>query len=131
MAGTIGVDSISDVAGASAAIQKISSLISQTSLKVGEGVGMIGVIDTVSRKLTEPDTQEQITKLQQGAASLAEGAGKVAQGASQLSTGADAAAAGSAQVAQGAADLATGARNLKDGSSRSCNGSWNPEKRSI
>ena len=111
--GTIGVDSISDVAGASAAIQKISSLISQTSLKVGEGVGMIGVIDTVSRKLTEPDTQEQITKLQQGAASLAEGAGKVAQGASQLSTGADAAAAGSAQVAQGAADLATGAGTLK------------------
>ncbi len=113
--GTIGVDSISDVAGASAAIQKISSLISQTSLKVGEGVGMIGVIDTVSRKLTEPDTQEQITKLQQGAASLAEGAGKVAQGASQLSTGADAAAAGSAQVAQGAADLATGAGTLKTG----------------
>jgi len=113
--GTIGVDSISDVAGASAAIQKISSLISQTSLKVGEGVGMIGVIDTVSRKLTEPDTQEQITKLQQGAASLAEGAGKVAQGASQLSTGADAAAAGSAQVAQGAADLATGAETLKTG----------------
>lgn len=113
--GTIGVDSISDVAGASAAIQKISSLISQTSLKVGEGVGMIGVIDTVSRKLTEPDTQEQITKLQQGAASLAEGAGKVAQGASQLSTGADAAAAGSAQVAQGAADLATGATKLKKG----------------
>ena len=112
--GTIGVDSISDVAGASAAIQKISSLISQTSLKVGEGVGMIGVIDTVSRKLTEPDTQEQITKLQQGAASLAEGAGKVAQGASQLSTGADA-AAGSAQVAQGAADLATGAGTLKTG----------------
>ena len=34
--GTIGVDSISDVAGASAAIQKISSLISQTSLKVGD-----------------------------------------------------------------------------------------------
>lgn len=113
--GTIGVDSISDVAGASVAIQKISSLISQTSLKVGEGVGMIGVIDTVSRKLTEPDTQEQITKLQQGAASLAEGAGKVAQGASQLSTGADAAAAGSAQVAQGAADLATGAGTLKTG----------------
>ena len=113
--GTIGVDSISDVAGASAAIQKISSLISQTSLKVGEGVGMIGVIDTVSRKLTEPDTQEQITKLQQGAASLAEGAGKVAQGASQLSTGADTAAAGSAQVAQGAADLATGAGTLKTG----------------
>ena len=113
--GTIGVDSISDVAGASAAIQKISSLISQTSLKVGEGVGMIGVIDTVSRKLTEPDTQEQMTKLQQGAASLAEGAGKVAQGASQLSTGADAAAAGSAQVAQGAADLATGAGTLKTG----------------
>lgn len=113
--GTIGVDSISDVAGASDAIQKISSLISQTSLKVGEGVGMIGVIDTVSRKLTEPDTQEQITKLQQGAASLAEGAGKVAQGASQLSTGADAAAAGSAQVAQGAADLATGAGTLKTG----------------
>ena len=113
--GTIGVDSISDVAGASAAIQKISSLISQTSLKVGEGVGMIGVIDTVSRKLTEPDTQEQITKLQQGAASLAEGAGKVAQGASQLSTGADAAAAGSAQVAQGVADLATGAGTLKTG----------------
>lgn len=113
--GTIGVDSISDVAGASAAIQKISSLISQTSLKVGEGVGMIGVIDTVSRKLTEPDTQEKITKLQQGAASLAEGAGKVAQGASQLSTGADAAAAGSAQVAQGAADLATGAETLKTG----------------
>lgn len=113
--GIIGVDSISDVAGASAAIQKISSLISQTSLKVGEGVGMIGVIDTVSRKLTEPDTQEQITKLQQGAASLAEGAGKVAQGASQLSTGADAAAAGSAQVAQGAADLATGAGTLKTG----------------
>ena len=113
--GTIGVDSISDVAGASAAIQKISSLISQTSLKVGEGVGMIGVIDTVSRKLTEPDTQEQITKLQQGAASLAEGAGKVAQGASQLSTGADAAAAGSAKVAQGAADLATGAGTLKTG----------------
>ena len=113
--GTIGVDSISDVAGASAAIQKISSLISQTSLKVGEGVGMIGVIDTVSRKLTEPDTQEQITKLQQGAASLAEGAGKVAQGASQLSTGVDAAAAGSAQVAQGAADLATGAGTLKTG----------------
>ena len=113
--GTIGVDSISDVAGASAAIQKISSLISQTSLKVGEGVGMIGVIDTVSRKLTEPDTQEQITKLQQGAASLAEGAGKVAQGASQLSTGADAAAAGSAQVAQGSADLATGAGTLKTG----------------
>lgn len=113
--GTIGVDSISGVAGASAAIQKISSLISQTSLKVGEGVGMIGVIDTVSRKLTEPDTQEQITKLQQGAASLAEGAGKVAQGASQLSTGADAAAAGSAQVAQGAADLATGAGTLKTG----------------
>lgn len=113
--GTIGVDSISDVAGASAAIQKISSLISQTSLKVGEGVGMIGVIDTVSRKLTEPDTQEQITKLQQGAASLADGAGKVAQGASQLSTGADAAAAGSAQVAQGAADLATGAGTLKTG----------------
>lgn len=113
--GTIGVDSISDVAGASAAIQKISSLISQTSLKVGEGVGMIGVIDTVSRKLTEPDTQEQITKLQQGAASLAEGAGKVAQGASLLSTGADAAAAGSAQVAQGAADLATGAGTLKTG----------------
>ena len=102
--GTIGVDSISDVAGASAAIQKI-----------GEGVGMIGVIDTVSRKLTEPDTQEQITKLQQGAASLAEGAGKVAQGASQLSTGADAAAAGSAKVAQGAADLATGAGTLKTG----------------
>lgn len=126
--GTIGVDSISDVAGASAAIQKISSLISQTSLKVGEGVGMIGVIDTVSRKLTEPDTQEQITKLQQGAASLAEGAGKVAQGASQLSTGADAAAAGSAQVAQGAADLATGAGTLKTGAASLATGAGSLKK---
>lgn len=126
--GTIGVDSISDVAGASAAIQKISSLISQTSLKVGEGVGMIGVIDTVSRKLTEPDTQEQITKLQQGAASLAEGAGKVAQGASQLSTGADAAAAGSAQVAQGAADLATGAGTLKTGAADLATGAGSLKK---
>lgn len=126
--GTIGVDSISDVAGASAAIQKISSLISQTSLKVGEGVGMIGVIDTVSRKLTEPDTQEQITKLQQGAASLAEGAGKVAQGASQLSTGADAAAAGSAQVAQGAADLATGAGTLKNGAASLATGAGSLKK---
>ncbi|MFR7960220.1 MAG: hypothetical protein ACLU6P_07270 [Roseburia intestinalis] len=77
---------------------------------------MIGVIDTVSRKLTEPDTQEQITKLQQGAASLAEGAGK-------SSTGEQASfppeqmrpLTGSAQVAQGATDLATGAGTLKTG----------------
>lgn len=128
--GTIGVDSISDVAGASAAIQKISSLISQTSLKVGEGVGMIGVIDTVSRKLTEPDTQEQITKLQQGAASLAEGAGKVAESKPAFHRS----RCSSSRFCPGSTRSSrpcNRSRNLKDGSSRSCNGSWNPEKRSI
>ena len=111
--GTIGIDSISDAAGAADAIQRISSLISKTSLQVGEGLGKAQgateVIDTVAGMLAGQETQDQMTDLTKGASQLVAGAQNVYNGASQLSAGADAAAAGSAQVAEGAANLATGA----------------------
>lgn len=106
--------SISDAAGAVAALVNIDNMIISLQAGAAKVEGAVGVIDTVSGSLSNEETAAQLAALKDGAGSLAAGAEKLAAGVGALSAGADQAAAGAEELSGGLGTLDAGLSTLNE-----------------
>lgn len=106
--------SISDAAGAAAALVNIDNMMISLQAGAAKVEGAVGVIDTVSGSLSNEETAAQLAALKDGAGSLAAGAEKLAAGVGALSAGADQAAAGAEALSGGLGTLEAGLSTLNE-----------------
>lgn len=106
--------SISDAAGAAAALVNIDNMMISLQAGAAKVEGAVGVIDTVSGSLSNEETAAQLAALKDGAGSLAAGAEKLAAGVGALSAGADQTAAGAEELSGGLGTLDAGLSTLNE-----------------